>query len=304
MKLYFAPLEGVTTPVYRNTHIEMFDFCDGYYAPFITPGEEDKMTRKLFKEVLPENNPNLKVQVLTNSPKAFLNFGKKLKEIGYDEVNINLGCPSGTVVKKNKGSAFLRDTNALDNFFYEIFDKSNLKISVKTRTGFSSHDEIEELMEVYNKYPLELLIVHPRTREEYYKGSANTDVFEKVYKCSKNKLCYNGDIFTIDDYNKIITRFPNLDSIMIGRGAIKNPAIFREIKGGSSPNKKELLDFAQNLSTNYKEVLGSDTYVLHKLKEIWVYMIENFPKEKKVKKALHKSTKLTDFENAIKLLNT
>ncbi len=302
MKLYFAPLEGVTTPVFRNTHIKMFDFCDSYYSPFITPGEEDKMTRKLFKEVLPENNQKLKVQVLTNSSKAFLNFAKKLKEIGYDEVNINFGCPSGTVVKKNKGSGFLRDTRLLDNFLYEIFDKSDIKISVKTRTGFSSHDEIEELMDIYNKYPLELLIIHPRTREEYYKGCANLAVFEKVYRCSKNKLCYNGDIFSFEDFNKIINLFPNLDSVMIGRGAIKNPAIFREIKNGSKLTNTELLDFAQALSSNYKEVLGSDIYVLHKLKELWVYMIENFPEEKKVKKALHKATKLADFENAVQSL--
>ncbi len=302
MKLYFAPLEGVTTPVYRNTHIKTFNCCDSYYAPFITPGEDDKMTRKLFKEVLPENNQNLKVQVLTNSPKAFINFTKKLKEIGYDEVNINLGCPSGTVVKKNKGSGLLRDITALDNFLYEIFDKSNIKISIKTRIGFFSHDETDELMSVYNKYPLELLIVHPRTREEYYKGKANLDTFQRVYNCSTNKLCYNGDIFSIEDYQKIIRLFPDIDSVMIGRGAIKTPAIFREIRQGKKLTHSELLDFAQNLSENYKEVLGSDTYVLHKLKELWVYMIENFPEEKKVKKALHKSTKLFEFENAIKLL--
>lgn len=302
MKLYFAPLEGVTTPVYRNTHLKMFDYCDGYYAPFITPGEDDKMTRKLFKEVLPENNPKLTVQVLTNSSKAFLKFGSKLKEIGYNEVNINLGCPSGTVVKKNKGSAFLRDTVALDNFLYDIFEKSDLKISVKTRIGFSNCDEMGHLMEIYNKYPLELLIIHPRTREQFYKGIPDIDCFEKAYKISKNKLCYNGDISNVDDYQKIITRFPDLDSVMIGRGAIRNPALFREIKKGINLTKKELLEFADNLSINYKETLGSDIYVLHKLKEVWVYMIENFPDEKKVKKALHKATKLTDFENAIKLL--
>ena len=302
MKLYFAPLEGVTTPVYRNTHIKMFDYCDGYYAPFITPGEDDKMTRKLFKEVLPENNKKLKVQVLTNSSKAFLNFSKRLEEIGYDEVNINLGCPSGTVVKKNKGSAFLRDTEALDSFLYEIFEKSNIKISIKTRIGFSDSNEMEKLMEIYNKYPLELLIIHPRTREQFYKGNPDIECFQKAYSISKNKLCYNGDIFTVDDYKRIITNFPKLDSVMIGRGAIKNPALFREIKGGAVVLKNELLEFAENLSKNYKDVLGSDIYVLHKLKEVWVYMIENFPDEKKVKKALHKATKLNDFENAIKML--
>ena len=152
MKIHFAPLEGVTTPVYRNAHKTAFNCCDSYYAPFITPGEDDKMTRKLFKEVLPENNPNLKVQVLTNSSKAFMNFSKKLREIGYDEVNLNLGCPSGTVVKKNKGSGMLRDIKALDEFLYDIFDKSTIKISIKTRIGFFFHDEIDELISVYNKY--------------------------------------------------------------------------------------------------------------------------------------------------------
>lgn len=154
MNLYFAPLEGITTRLYRNAHFEYFGSSDRYFAPFITPGEEDKMTKKLFKSVLKENNANLCVQILTNNSKTFLNFEKKLMELGYDDVNINLGCPSGTVVKKGRGSGFLLDPENLNRFLYEIFEKTNLKISLKTRIGFNSSDEMENLMEIFNKYPL------------------------------------------------------------------------------------------------------------------------------------------------------
>ena len=161
MKLYFAPLEGITSYIYRNTHAQMFGGCDGYYTPFISPSDNEKIGRKGFKDIIPENNTTVKpiVQVLTNNSLSFLKFSEKIKEYGYDEVNINLGCPSGTVTGKKRGSGLLREQELLESFLREIFEKRNIKISIKTRTGFYNSDEFEKLVELYNKYPLELLIV-------------------------------------------------------------------------------------------------------------------------------------------------
>ena len=300
MELFFAPMEGITTCTFRNTHKEMFEGCDEYYAPFITPGDNEKVTRKGLKDVLPERNTtNLKVQVLTNSPTAFLPFAQKVKLVGYDELNINFGCPSATVVGKWRGSGLLRDLERMDALLYEIFSKSDIKISIKTRIGYESPDEIDNIMEIYNKYPLSRLIIHPRVRNDFYKGKPHLDAFERAYKMSKNKVCYNGDIFTSEDYEYITKRFPKLEEIMIGRGAVKNPAIFREIKGGRPLEIKELLDFTLKLSENYKEVLDSNVFTLHKLKEIWVYMLENFPDDKKFAKEVKKSNKLHELLNAV-----
>ena len=304
MKLYFAPLEGITTYTYRNTHAEMFGFCDEYYAPFINPSENEKISMKNLRDISPERNQidNLKIQVLTNNVESFLKFEDKVCELGYDEININLGCPSGTVVHKGRGAGFLADTDALDSFFEGVFSKTQIKISVKTRSGLMSGSEIKELMKVYNKYLLSLLIVHPRARKDFYKGTPDLDIYEYTCGISENKICYNGDILSVSDYTKIKERFPKTDSIMIGRGAIANPAIFREIKGGETLKKAELIEFTERLSEKYLVLLKSETFTLQKMKEIWMYIMWNYEEEKKILKAIKKSTTLSDLMSAINAL--
>ncbi|MDO4744859.1 MAG: tRNA-dihydrouridine synthase family protein, partial [Clostridia bacterium] len=284
MNLYFAPLEGITTYTYRNTHAEMFGGCDKYFAPFITPTANEKVGLKVLRDILPEKNntERLVVQMLSSQPEAFLNFAEKIKAFGYDEINLNFGCPSSTVVKKDRGAGALRDISALDNFLAGVFEKSDIKISVKTRVGFWSGDEVGELMEVYNKYPISQLVVHPRAREDYYNGVPNMTAFEKAYSLAKMPVCYNGDVFSAEDFYGIEQRFSLLEGVMLGRGAVSNPAIFREIKGGARLKTNELAEFTARLKDRYLEVLGSEVYTLHKLKEIWMYIMWNFPDEKKI----------------------
>ena len=300
MNLCFAPLEGITTYVYRNTHAQMFGGCDEYYAPFIVPSDDEKITKKSLKDILPENNSHkLQVQVLTNKSESFLKFEKSITELGYNEVNINLGCPSGTVVSKGRGAGFLRDTEGLDKFLYEVFENTALRVSVKTRIGFYDSSEFEELLKIYNKYPITKLIVHPRVREEYYKGEPDVKCFDFTYDNSVNPLYYNGNIFSVDDYKTITEKYSDIEGVMIGRGAVTNPAIFREIKGGAKLTVDEIVLFTKRLSQNYMEVLKSETFTLHKLKEVWFYMIENFEDNKKLMKNIKKSQKLNIFLNSI-----
>lgn len=304
MNLYFAPLEGITTYIYRKTHAEMFGGCDEYYAPFIVPSDDEKITKKSLKDILPENNGGykLQVQVLTNKSESFFKFEKIIKELGYDEVNINLGCPSGTVVSKGRGAGFLRDTEGLDKFLFEVFEKTELKVSVKTRVGFFDSNEMEELLEIYNKYPLAKLIVHPRVREAYYKGEVDAKSFDFTYNSSKNTLCYNGNVFSAEDYKEVVEKYTNIEGVMIGRGAVINPAVFREIKGGARLTTEELVMFTEKLVRNYNEVLKSDTFTLHKLKEVWTYAVLNYPDNKKISKSIKKSNKIPEFLNAVNSL--
>ena len=302
MNLYFAPLEGITTYIYRNTHREIFGGCDEYYAPFIVPSDDERITKKSLKDILPENNNHkLQVQVLTNKSESFLKFEKSITELGYNEVNINLGCPSGTVVSKGRGAGFLKDIDGLDRFFTEVFENTKLKVSVKTRVGFYNSDEMEDLIKIYNKYPLTKLIVHPRVREEYYKGTPDVKCFDFTYSESVNPLCYNGNVFSADDYVKIKDKY-KLEGIMIGRGAITNPAIFREINGGPKLSTKDVVVFTEALANNYNEILKSETFTLHKLKEIWVYMSENYKNSKKITKSIKKANKISEFLNAVNSL--
>lgn len=304
MNLYFAPLEGVTTYVYRNTHNEMFGCADAYFAPFITPSDIEKISMKNLRDVLPEKNSELilKIQVLTSKSQSFFKFAEKVKSLGYDEININLGCPSGTVVKKGRGSGFLKDMQGLDKFLYEIFESTDINVSVKTRIGFDFGSEMDELLKIYNQYPISLLTVHPRTRAAYYSGEPDYEVFDMVYENSKNPLCFNGNVFTADDFHRIAEKYPELEGIMIGRGAIMNPALFREIKGGEKLTTEELTEFTHMLVQNYMEVLKSDYFTLNKLKEVWIYGMWNYPEEKKILKEIKKSTKVSDLVRAVEKL--
>ncbi len=301
MELYFAPLEGITTYMYRNTHAEIFGGADAYFAPFINPSEQEKISKKGIKDILPEHNQagKPKVQVLTNNAEAFLKFRKKIEAFGYEEININLGCPAARVVQKGRGAGFLANLDGLERFFEDIFSKCSMPISVKTRIGYAHKEEMERLVEIYNQYPLSLLIVHPRTRADFYEGTPDMEAFSKVYHASKSDVCYNGDIWSVLDYQKIKETFPDLKSIMLGRGAIKNPALFREIKGGKALTTEELVVFSRKLMGNYYEVLRSETFTLYKLKEIWVYCMQNYPKEKKIAKAIKKAKTFSDFSSAI-----
>lgn len=304
MKLYFAPLEGIATHTYRRVHKELFGDCDQYFSPFITPTENEKLGGRAVRDILPENNVNvpLYVQLLSNNSRAFLSFLPTVSGFGYDRVNLNFGCPSSTVVKKGRGAGILKDTDALEKFLWEIFEKTEMKISVKTRIGFFSGEEADGLIDIYNKFPLEFLVVHPRAREDYYNGVPDMETFSKFYERSNAPLCYNGNIFTKEDFEKIAEDFPRLDSIMIGRGALRNPAIFREIQGGRPISTEELVSFSRRLEKEYLAVLGSEVYTLHKLKELWMYMMQMFPEERKLLKRVKKSNKLTDLFGAIESL--
>lgn len=300
MKLYFAPMEGITTYTYRNTHAELFGGCDQYFTPFLVPTEQERITRKTLREILAENNSAPIIpQILCCNKEAFFKFTNRIKYMGYDEVNLNFGCPSGTVVKKNRGAGALKNTEELDRFLEQIFSGDDIKISVKTRAGFYDHGEFDKLLEIFNRYPVSELIVHPRVREEYYNGVPNMDTFGKAYRGASMKLCYNGNVVTTDDYVKIAKDYPALHSIMVGRGAIKNPAIFREISGGVPLKTEELISFSAILEERYLNVLGSEVYTLHKLKEIWMHMMLNYPEEKKLFKAVKKANKLSELNGAI-----
>lgn len=303
MKLYFAPLEGITGYIYRNAHMELFGGCDKYFAPFITPVENERLSIKCFRDIIPENNSvPLEVQVLTNSAEAFFRFENEIRVMGYENVNLNLGCPSGTVVKKNRGAGFLRDKEMLRDFFEEIFASTSLSVSVKSRCGFLGSDEFPELLDIYNAFPVSLLTLHPRTRTDYYKGEIRMETFDIAYSKSTVSLCYNGDINSTDGYFDICNRYPDIEGIMIGRGAIANPAIFREIHGGNKITTEELIAFTEVLAERYYKVLGCDVYTLHKLKEIWIYMMNNYPEEKKILKSVKKSQSVRELINSIKVL--
>lgn len=304
MKFYFAPMEGLTGYVYRNAHHTFFNNVDKYFSPFIVPQQNESFKTRDLKDISPENNQGLVLipQLLTNNAKDFIHTSQKLKALGYDEINLNLGCPSGTVVSKNKGSGFLAKKEELNQFLEEIFAQSITKISVKTRIGKDQPEEFYELIEIFNKYPMEELIIHPRIQKDYYKNTPNLKVFKDALNVSKNPVCYNGDIFTIKEYREFSADFPTVDTFMLGRGLLANPGLVSDITHNIKIDKKLLKDFHDKVYEDYQRVLKGDTNVLYKMKELWFYLSQVFVDPAKYAKRIRKSEKLYDYDEAVSSL--
>lgn len=304
MKYYFAPMEGITGYIYRNSYNKFFDNIDKYFTPFIVPNNSRSLKTKELRDILPENNEGINIipQILTNDSEGFIFTAQKLKRLGYDEINLNLGCPSGTVVAKNRGAGFLAKRDELDKFLEEIFKIDDMKISIKTRLGKESPEEFYELIKIYNKYPMEELIIHPRTRSDFYGNKPNLDVFKDALNLSTNTICYNGDIFTKEDNDKLIETFPKIDKIMIGRGILANPGLMGEIKDGTFVDKKILKDFHDEIFNNYRELFNEDKNAIFRMKELWGYMIHIFSDNKKYAKKIRKAQKLDAYNDAVSSL--
>jgi tRNA-dihydrouridine synthase len=301
MNFYFAPMEGLTGYIYRNAHNAFFNNIDKYFSPFIVANQSESFKTRELNDILPENNQGLVLipQLLTNNAKDFIHTSKKIKQLGYNEINFNLGCPSGTVVSKNKGSGFLSKREELDVFLDEIFSKSITKISLKIRIGKDNPEEFYDLIEIFNKYPIEELIIHPRTQKDFYKNKPNLKIFKEALILSKNPVCYNGDIFTMGNYKVFSDDFPSVDTLMLGRGLLLNPGLISYITNDIKLEKKLLKEFHDKIYEDYKRVLSGERNVLFKMKEIWFYMIPMFSNNEKYAKKIKKSERLYDYEDAV-----
>ncbi len=301
MKFYFAPMEGLTGYIYRNAHHDIFNNVDKYFSPFIVANQSESFKTREINDILPENNQGLVLvpQLLTNNAVDFIHTSKKIKQLGYHEVNLNLGCPSGTVVSKNKGSGFLAKRDELDQFLDEIFTASVTKISIKTRLGKEQPEEFYEIIKIFNKYPISELIIHPRIQKDFYKNKPNLEMFKEALILSKNPVCYNGDLFNIQNIQDFTYDFPNVDTLMLGRGLITNPGLIGSVTDGIKMDKQLLKEFHDRIYEDYKKVLFGDRNVLFKMKEIWTYMILMFSDNAKYKKKIKKAEKLCDYEEAV-----
>jgi len=296
MRYYFAPLEGLTDATFRRIHHKYFpEGIDRYYTPFFSPTVHRALTPREARELPPADSLNAVVipQILTKVSEDFLWMTQQCKALGYEEVNLNLGCPSGTVTAKGKGSGMLRESDVLERFLDEIFAGSCLPISVKTRIGFSDSDEFPRLLEIYNRYPIKELIIHPRVRTAFYKGDVNMDMFRLAMEQSKNPICYNGDITSTSKIDTLQAEYPALNSTMIGRGLIGDPGMLTP--GGT---KREVLAaYLQELLETYLVLFGGSRNAMFRMKEHWGMLIHKFENNEKLAKALRKTTDIGEFRS-------
>ena len=293
MRYYFAPMEGLTDSIYRRLHHKYFPGVDRYYMPFFSPTIHRQLTHKEDRELPMADSVDLVAvpQVLTKVSEDFLWAAQVCRDRGYDEVNLNVGCPSGTVVSKGKGSGMLRDVAGLDRFLEEIFRSSPLPISVKTRLGLENPDEFPAILEVYNRYPIKELTIHPRVRKQFYDGKVDMEMFDFAVKTSKNPLCYNGDVLSLTQTETLHEKYPQIGSVMIGRGLVADPGM---LSGGTDAAALE--HFMNELMAVYEVEFGGSRNAIFRLKENWSFLHDRFEGCDKLWKRLRKTTDAAEFK--------
>lgn len=299
MRYYCAPMEGITGHIFRTVHHRHFPGVDSYYMPFVSPTQDHVFSKRDFKDILPEQNKGLNAvpQLLTRKAEDFLWAAGRLAGMGYGEVNLNLGCPSGTVVAKGKGSGFLSAPAELDRFLDEIFSAATVHISVKTRLGRTDPAEFERLLDIYNQYPISQLIIHPRVQKDFYQNSARAEVFAAALPRARMPVCYNGDLVTAAELLSLPARFPGTASAMAGRGLLADPALFLKAQGGPGADRAALRAFHDELYHSYCTAFGSDRNAMLRMKELWRYLICRFGNHEDYGKRLRKARDSREYES-------
>lgn len=308
MKFYLAPMEGITTHIYRNALHRHYGGADCYYTPFLC---NPTFSSRELRDILPENNKDLRVipQILTNRAETFCAISGKLQAYGYEEVNLNLGCPSGTVTAKKRGAGFLAVPDRLDRFLDEIFTKCPLKISIKTRLGIEAEYEWEDLLHIYRKYPITELIVHARYQKEFYSGTPHIEAFQlarDILKDSGIVLCYNGDITSAESCRALLRKSPSTEAVMIGRGAIANPELFGLLRedGALSPREKRAAfqNFHDEILLGYMGYMSGDQPVLFRMKELWSHMGTYVCAADSQIRKIRKAKRISEYNNIVQAI--
>ena len=290
MRYYFAPMEGLTDSIYRRAHHAYFPGVHSYYMPFMSPTVHRQLTPREARELPMAASVSFRAvpQLLTKVPEDFLWAAQVCMDRGHTEVNLNTGCPSGTVVSKGKGSGMLRDLTKLDAFLDAVFSRCPIPISIKTRLGLEDPEEFPALLEVFNRYPIKELTVHPRVRKDFYKEPVRPEWFRYALENSKNPLCYNGDLRTKAEADA----YTCVDAVMIGRALVADPGMLEP--GGTTVPALEA--FLNELLETYTEVFGGSRNAIFRMKENWGLLHSRFDFSDKLWKRLLKTTDVAEYK--------
>ena len=306
MNYYLAPMEGITGYIYRNACGRHFGGVKKYFTPFLSPHMRKAMTSREKNDILPEHNQGIYVvpQILANNGDAFCKALEILEDLGYREVNLNLGCPAGTVTAKGKGSGMLRDLAKVDAFLDGVFSHAEGPVSVKTRLGVEKPEEFAAILEIYSRYPISELTIHPRVMRQQYRGQADRAAFAAALPRCTMPVCYNGDVTTAAQLHALEEEFPALSGIMVGRGLIADPALFRRARGGAPATKEELRGYLTDLYHGYTELFGSAGCAISRMKGHWFYLIHCFAGAEKLEKQLKKLREPWEYEVVVNQIFT
>lgn len=272
--IWLAPLHGITSYTFRNTLCRHFGGIDCFMAPFLPAQPAGKYRKKVWQDIIPENNTALPLvpQLMGNRPDHFVDTTRMLNEqFGYEHFNINIGCPSSPVVRHTRGCGLMPHPDIVEQIVAEVTGRTPFHISLKMRLGLHNANEGRELLTRINDYPLDFLVIHPRLGDDLYEGVPDWDTFAEFCQLTQHKIVYSGDIFTVEDYNRLSERFPQVSAWMLGRGLLRNPFLAEEIKGQDIGDKRErFLNFYQDFIEKLLPIRG-ESGTLANLKELWHY---------------------------------
>ena len=281
----------MTDGIFRRAHHDFFGGVEEYTIPFIRLTGDMALTGGELREISPGENAGVPCvpQVLTKDAEQLLWAAGMLRDLGYGTVDLNLGCPAPTVVTRGRGSAMLQDPAALRRFFDRVFPACPIRLSVKTRIGYSSPDEWEKILDVLADYPLTRVVIHPRTREEQYLGPVHPEAFAAAFERFGTRAVWNGEIKSRRDADRIARLFPGTDTVMIGRGLIRDPSLARQLSGGKNADREEVKAFYGRLFTDYLKRFGLPV-ALGRMKKLFLLLSEGMPEGKKMYKEIKKSS--------------
>ncbi len=306
--LILAPLRGVTQLAFRKTIARHFPGFDEAYSPFLTTLAGNKIKRTHLADVLPEQNQDLPLvpQIIGKNPADFKTLLRSLKELGYERCDLNSGCPWPMIVKRGRGSGLLKNADSLKAMLDAGCEEMGNGLSLKVRLGIDNPDLLEERMSIINNYPLHSITIHARTAKQMYEGTVDIDSFEKVLKISKIPVNYNGDIFSKADLDRLIKRFPEVRGWMIGRGAVRDPALPMRLRGeyDDKDNYMRMINFVTDYSETVRETLeGGPSPFLGRMKEFWSYFKEALPDGNALWEKIRVTRSYADYDDIISKLS-
>ena len=310
IRLSLGPFQGITDAPFRNVFKKHFGGIDKYYTPFFTGIQKDHAKNLQVEEIDPTCNDveTLTPQILSTDAEEILRFASQCKELGYKEINLNMGCPFPRVANKKRGSGLLPYPEKIEAMLNAVFERIDLNFSIKCRLGYFNPDEIVPVIDIFNQYPLSELIIHPRIGKQLYKGEADVKRFAELIPMIKAPLVYNGDIVSVDSFERIRKQVQPVNEFMLGRGLLANPFLAEEIKKNgilsefSEPvrqKKDRLHAYVMDLYEDRLRHAGGSPKVLGRMKELWSYLMYSFDEPQDIWRKIKKINALKEYEEAV-----
>ena len=294
LPIHFAPLQGFTESAYRLAHSKFAPGIHTYYSPFLRLEKGDIRTKDL-RDLQTEHPYHLVPQIIVRDVEEFNLLTKAVTELGFKEIDINMGCPYPMQTKSGRGSGILPHPEKVCEIL-DAINASNIQFSIKMRLGLTSPEECLQLLPLLNEAPLAHITLHPRIGIQQYKGALDFETFNKFYSECKHPLIFNGDIADIKDIQYIETRYPKLAGIMIGRGLLANPVLAAQYAGLPCGTATEtLLKIHADIAADYARRLQGNAQILDKICPFWTYA--DLPK--KIRKKIEKSRTLEEYLEAV-----